>query len=587
MDSRSEAVPRVEYPKDFLGNLEFRKLLYRLGKDPADRAGLLELCRRDVLFFFNCFLWTYNPRIKKGPKWLPFLTWEFQDKAILKIVQHIEDGEHLAIEKSRDMGATVMILGVMLWRVLFHDDEVFLLGSNKQETVDKAGNHKALFQKLDSFIERLPQWMSWPIDLGDDDCRTKNNLRMKATGGAFDGEATVANFGRGDRRTAVMLDEFAEWLEGYRALTAVYDVTDCVIANSTHQGSQTAFYDACCQKWEKLTLHWTQHPLKARGLYYKDGKPRSPWYDKQCKVRLPKAVKQEIDIDVQGAAGQFFDPVRIAQLVTKARSVFRVPVHTGKIHFDRHSLTPQIWEEDIDGPYKLWFRMGPTIDVPEHKYVISGDVSLGTGNSNSVAAIWDIVTLERIGEFVSRTTSPSAFGEIMVMLSRMFRDAIVIWDRLGPGRATQKRMIDVGFRNLWYPPKNPDDLTPKRSMAPGFVLTPAHKKEVFEEYARALYFEECTNWSVQALEECLEFVETPNGPSHSKALMRAGNVDAEGENHGDFVIADTLAWHVLKNYSKVPQHVREEQYRPKPGIDTFAGRRLRWEESQLQADTMF
>ena len=122
----------------------------------------------------------------RGNKWLPFITWEYQEEAIHEIIRCImppagEEQEDLGIEKSRDMGATVIVLGVMLWLYLFYDDMSFLLGSNKQESVDKAGNHKALFQKLDAMLRRLPMFLRYPVDVDDDACRTKNHLGNPAT----------------------------------------------------------------------------------------------------------------------------------------------------------------------------------------------------------------------------------------------------------------------------------------------------------------------------------------------------------------------------------------------------------------------
>lgn len=46
-------------------------------------------------------------------------------------------------------------------------------------------------------------------------------------------------------------------------------------------------------------VHWTLHPVKAEGLYLgDDGKPRSPWYDKQIteKKMTPSAVARELDL---------------------------------------------------------------------------------------------------------------------------------------------------------------------------------------------------------------------------------------------------------------------------------------------------
>jgi hypothetical protein len=583
----------LEVPKDLLANLKFRRILNRLGGTDAEAAACIrELCRRDCLFFINAFIWTFDPRLKgRGrSKWNPFICYPYQEAAVPKIIAAIENGGDLPIEKARDAGATILILAVFLWFFLFHDDYAFLLGSNKQESVDKTGNHKALFQKLDSMIQRLPLFLRYPVDLDDEACRTKNNLRNPATGGAFDGEATVANFGRGDRRSAVLMDEFAEWADGFKALTSIHDVTDCVIVNSTHQGSHTAFYD-CTKRWADnlLRFEWWQHPRKAVGLYVDaNGKKRSPWYDEQAKRRTPKALAQEIDIDVQGAAGQSFDAARVNELIKEAQHRFPLPVHCGELDFDPHHLVARSMRETADqtGRYRFWFRFGPTLKPPAtHKYVIGGDVALGTGATNSVAAVWDRVTLERVADFHSNKVSPEQFAEILIVLSRMFNDSIVIWDVLGPGRATGKRLVSLGFSNMWFAVKNPDSAFPTQSDRPGAVLTPNFKTMIISEYARALYCRDCINWCPQALRECLEFVDSPNGPVHSKSIMRAGNPNQEGQFHGDFVIADCLAWHLLAKDARIPEATRVSAAETvRPNIATFAGRRAMWRQTQHEQE---
>ena len=64
-----------------------------------------------------------------------------------------------------------------------------------------------------------------------------------------------------------MLDEFAAVDQGHRVLSATRDATACRVFNSTHEGTSTAYYDLTRGSIKKLRLHWSQHPLKAAGLY--------------------------------------------------------------------------------------------------------------------------------------------------------------------------------------------------------------------------------------------------------------------------------------------------------------------------------
>lgn len=582
--------PSDYVPKEPAANVRFRQqMVLAASKDQALQAELWIACRRDILFFFNVFLWTYNPKLS-GNKWLPFVSYDFQDDVILLLADVIsrdeDDQEDVLIEKSRDMGATVMVLGVFLWFLLFHDDFTFLMGSNKQEGVDKRGNHRALFMKLDTMIERLPLWLRYPMDVGDDRFRTRNHLFCPATRSTIDGEATVKNFGRSDRRSALLMDEFAEWEEGFNALAATADVTNCRIFNSTHLGSHTAFYEKSVQVRLKKRLHWTQHPLKARGLYKDEhGKPRSPWYDKQATRRTSREMKQEIDIDVQGAAGQFFDADKLQDLMREGR----LPVHVGEVDFRADELRMTGFRERDSGRFKLWLRLGlPDFTLPDqHRYVVSGDISLGSGASNSVLAVWDRMTLERVAEFVDNRTNPPDLADLAIVLCKWFKGpddgAFLIWEANGPGTPFCDRILSQGYRNIFYRKKNLDSIAGKYSDKPGIYVTPGSKMSMFQEYERALYMRECFNPCVDALRECLEIIDTPSGPAHSQELKRANNPGSEGKFHADRVIADAIAWHILKEYARVrPDDEQPEEVDQRPGYNTFAGRRREFDR-ELEA----
>ncbi len=70
-------------PKDPLKNLIFRQWLVETAKkDKQFRRALVLMCKQDILFYINCFVWQYNPdNIDHEVE--PFITYPFQDHAIL------------------------------------------------------------------------------------------------------------------------------------------------------------------------------------------------------------------------------------------------------------------------------------------------------------------------------------------------------------------------------------------------------------------------------------------------------------------------------------------------------------------------
>ena len=95
-------------PKDIHKNLIFRRQMLKLGFESSEAAkNLVIMCSRDILFYINTFVWTYDPReTNSTKKEKPFVTYPFQDDAVLETVKAIESGYDIFTDKSRDMGAS-------------------------------------------------------------------------------------------------------------------------------------------------------------------------------------------------------------------------------------------------------------------------------------------------------------------------------------------------------------------------------------------------------------------------------------------------------------------------------------------------
>ena len=102
----------ISYPKERRENMEWRvNILCRCKEDPKYLASVKELYYRDPLFAFNAFFYTFD--VRKKPQCIPFMTWEFQDEFILDLVDAIKSNGDRVINKSRDMGATWVLLGTL------------------------------------------------------------------------------------------------------------------------------------------------------------------------------------------------------------------------------------------------------------------------------------------------------------------------------------------------------------------------------------------------------------------------------------------------------------------------------------------
>src|SRR5579883_820438 len=127
-------------------------------EDAGFRRRILEICRQDILFYVNAFVWQYTPQ-HVGTEFGPFITWEFQERLLLKILWCIKNRRNLAIEKSREMGASWLCLIAMDWMYKFRRMSKFLLMSRSEEAVESA-DPDSLFWKLHFIRENQPSWLT-------------------------------------------------------------------------------------------------------------------------------------------------------------------------------------------------------------------------------------------------------------------------------------------------------------------------------------------------------------------------------------------------------------------------------------------
>ena len=590
-------IPRhLRVPRDPVANRVFRHgLLKACLDDPSLRAGVMEACKRDILFYVNAMVYQFNPNAIPGgvsEEVGPFITWQFQEEAIATILDCIDRRKDLLIEKSREMGISWLCLLVMDWLFLFHPWKDCLIISRSADAVDKPFEMKALLPKLDFVHQHLPDWMArGRVERRD---MMFFNPLLKST---ISGEASTGKAGVGGRAKIMFIDEFSQIREDYKVLGRTSDTSGCRIFNGTHIGTGTAFYDLSRREdMKKLVLHWTQHPDKRRGLYRKregandveildpayaypsdyryvlDGRPaggpypglRSPWYDEQCRRKgSARDVAMDLDIDPSGSKEQFFDALRIEDLI---RTYARPPFWVGDLLYDRESGEPIEMVRSDNGKLKLWLWPDGQGRPPVGRYGVGADVATGVGATPSTAAVFDWKG-EKVVEYADPFIEPRDYAIFLVALARLFKGedgegAALGWERNGPGAMTTKKIIELRYLNIYW--KTPwDKVSARPTESPGWWNENQSSQVLLEDYRAALYAGRAVNRSEAALRECLEYGYTSEGIKHTGSLSNK-EVSGARENHGDQVIADAIAWMMVKDRVR-PRAAEEQQSAPKVG----------------------
>jgi len=537
------------------------------------------MCSRDVLFWLNSFVWTYDPRLVSGPNVVPFVTWEAQDRAIEVIDAELGYGD-VAVDKSRDEGASWIFVAEFVHRWIFDDMASFLLVSRKWDLVYKQGDPDSLFWKAQFIVDHLPAWIRPSYRI------VEGHLENLENGSVIDGEATTGDVSTGGRRLSMLFDEFAKVpvSEAYDMLKASRDVTQSRMFNSTQQGTAHPFAEltdgnrACLV----VELNWWDDPRKNKGLYRwmrarlekldkgfvyppkftfrpndeyttdgcegyeKMGRPRSPWFDHECdRAGSPREIAEQLNRSKTGSDYQFFDPSVLNRLLLET---VRPPYAVGEIEYHTDTLQPIAFDQRASGRYKLWTAILPDTGRPadDRRYCIGVDVAEGTGATPTVFSVGDCRTGEKVCEFASIRVMPHDAAQLGIVLARLFHNALLIWEANGAGATFGNCVIDLGYHHV-YMRRSDKSLSKKISDVPGWWSSGTSKVELLGEYRRALSSGAYINHSVDAVVECKSYI------FHGKTVIHSGSVGgvdpaSTGENHGDRVIADALCWHALKDH---------------------------------------
>lgn len=561
-------------PKERVANSQFRaRMIMATAGNRELQKKIWKACSQDILFFVSVFCWTHNPKAIHEPSpCLPFIPYRFQERAILYILWCILNGRELAIPKSREMGASWMVLVVYLWLFMFRPLLAFKLVSRKEDLVDKTGDLDALMPKIDFMLDRFPRWMVPRYE------RTCLHMRNMENGSTIDGESTNSDASRGGRKTSIFFDEFAAVTNGHDILAASRDATQCRIFGSTHKGAATAFYDVITRSsCEVLPLHWTLHPEKVEGLYYDEsGKPRSPWYDAECaKCAHPMEIAQEIDMDVLASDFVFFDPLMLEQI---RREHGRPAILEGDLDYECDSFKPVGFIPRRGGPLRLWIHLDGDGRPAPSTYVAGADVAEGTssistdGASNSSIAIGDSASGRKVAEYTRPGIEPHKLAEVAIALCKWFRaedksPAYLIWEANGPGQSFGLTVAESGF-SFFYCRRNETSVSRQPTNNPGFWSDNKTKPMVMRDYHKALKAGLFVNPSLESIEEARHYIYGQNGQIYHSRSAKSIDPTGARDNHGDRVIADAMLWWGIKERPH-----REEKKTSEPVYGTLAWRK--------------
>lgn len=601
--------------RDLRQNLKQRRAILKAASgDRAVQNQIIRMCREDILFYINAFVFQHDPSQRGALSMGPFITFPRQEELIVArpkthghlgeydrgILYCLEHDKTMACEKSRWQGASWLFLIVMAWHCGFHDHRDWICISRNEDAVDD-GSKKSLFWKLRYVLANQPRWLMGEV------ASSRLYFHFERSNSEITGEASTAKAGVGGRGSAIFVDEFPEIERGQEVREKTALTANSRFFVGTHLGSGTPFDKMCNPAMSpeivRQRLHWTDGLAEQRdGMYqadpdhpgrvvfldkgYKfpadypyvlDGRPtggprpgvRSPWYDRKCQeIGDPRAVAQNLDVDVAGSAKQFFDPVQIRSLVAASCD----PVWEGEVDFDKAGNLMKI-QEARGGRLRLWVRPDGFGNLPTARYTAGCDVSGGTGATNSCFTAIDGDRSLVVAEWADPRTDEKDFAALCVALCRWLKDedgsgAYFGWDSGGaPGAKFSVRMAEIGYGNIYY---NDNDLikytTGRVERKPGWYGTNEQRYRSLVDYRNAIYSRVLADRSERCLKECLLFeYDAKTGDVKHAGESRNNDPTGARKNHGDLVISRIIAWMLAKEMAEGGRRAKVVETGPQPG----------------------
>lgn len=586
---RIDPITGYSIPKELRKNLLARRtILERCTLNPEYIPVILAQCRESFEFWCNLFVWTYKVQetqeggrtvaVRENGVHTPFITWPVQDEAIATFDECMRTGEDQLWDKSREMGASWLILAKLHHKWLFYRNVEIREMSRKEEYVD-SGSAKSLFWKHDYINKFLPDWMRPNI-------KRKNMLIVNVTmDSTIAGESTNKDAMRGDRAPdGIMIDEAAA-IDNLEAVLRATDRAGPRIFNSTPAGPG-AFADLrYSNRVPIVLLPWWRHPERGLGATQRRD-PRtgqlkwtSPSYEHAVATRTPREVAQNWDMDHAAAGAMYFDPGMIAShRSTYAQEPWLVGAldwECGKRMNFEHSMRNGMAETvkfvpggSANNPshLKLWCDLTNGRPSPAIRTVIGADISHGSGASQSCLAIYDAITGEKMGELVDSHLNEMELADIAAMLGWWFGAgqgkgaALIVPEKNGPGGAFIQRLQRLNYPHIYrHTPTGKAVQVPTDML--GWHSSQTEKEAKLAQYAQALMDGRIQNRSTYALDQCNQYVYLKNG-GIGCGLMESADGSARAV-HGDIVIADMLG---VEGVLRVGRYQMKEHEPPKGSI---------------------
>jgi hypothetical protein len=366
--------------KKYLGHPKLKKVgvVYNLKEYQVDEY---TKCALDP----NYFIENYVKIITLDAGLQSIQLYPFQKKAITTI--HNE--RKIIIKAGRQVGKTTMVVGFILWYILFNEDKFVAILANKAKTA------REILNRVKIAFEELPHWIQQGVKVWNKgDIELENNSRVLA-------DSTASSAIRGFSISLLYLDEFAFVPNNIAEefFTSVYPTissgkTSKILISSTPNG-MNHYYKMWNEAEEgrngfaHIEANWREVPGRTE-----------EWAKEQQKVLGDEKYLQEMECVFQGSAGTL-----ISGMVLKSLT-FKTPISVSEVS------GVAIHQRPIEG----------------RNYVLIADTSRGKGLDYSAFVVVDVTEIPYrvVCRYKDNEISPIMYPSVIHKLGKYYNNAYTL-----------------------------------------------------------------------------------------------------------------------------------------------------------------
>ena len=497
-------------------------------------------CHTDTPYALKTYLETYDNTQNKH---VPFELFPEQEA----MIKDFEDYDDNIVLKYRQAGVSTATAAWASKKLQFASNdspEKILILANKLDTATEMAN------KIKNFLRQWPDW----INLGFDKDKNSQKHYKLNNGSEVKAVATSVDALRGYTPTILIFDEAAYIEAGnnlWAACMASLATGGKVIVISTPNGFDQVYYEVYDQAIREMnnfkisTFSWYYDPRFTKGLEWikvkdivhfllnreeydeikilKDQKkedydsllehgykPFSFWFEEMCKkLKFDKRkISQELECAFLGSG----DNVIPAETSEKIKEILVDPIE----QWVGNGLW--VWKEPVEG----------------HKYIMGVDVSRGDSEDSTGFQIIDFDEREQVVEYLGKLP-PDTAADLAHKWATKYNCFVVIDITGGMGVATSRKMIELGYKDLFYDGVNPTEMWKFNpdTKVPGinFNNKRAQIVQALEEQLRTGF----KIYSRRLFNELKTFVYINGRPDHMSG------------QHDDLIMAIAMALYVAQN----------------------------------------